>query len=194
MADKFNEYWPLVEPISLIPMLLDPRVKLDLVVGKEPKSVARNLFSDVFSRYVDFDTNTKLDKTSPATSQKQTASQTGVLKTIKKSLVPLMRRLLNNTTTAEETSCISEINNYLQEPRISSDEKDILSWWRNNQCRFPILAKMARDYLSMQPSSVPSERGFSKSGITITDLRNRLHPETVRCLMCLHSWFKIIRD
>jgi hypothetical protein len=49
MADKFNEYWHLVEPISIIPMLLDPRVKLDLVVGKEPKSVARNLFSDVFS-------------------------------------------------------------------------------------------------------------------------------------------------
>ena len=47
------------------------------------------------------------------------------------------------------------------------------------------------NFLAAQATSVPSERGFSLSGLTVTDLRNRLHPETVRCLMCLQSWFKL---
>ena len=86
----------------------------------------------------------------------------------------------------------SELGNYLLEPRIllGEDEK-ILVWWKNNQTKFPILSKIARDYLAMQASSVPSERGFSSSGLTVTDMRSRLHPMTVRSLMCLKSWFKL---
>ena len=72
-----------------------------------------------------------------------------------------------------------------------SEEHNILKWWKDNQSQFPTLAKMARDYLAMQASSVPSERGFSKSGLTVSNLRNRLNPETVRYLMCLQSWFKL---
>ena len=46
----------------------------------------------------------------------------------------------------------------------------------------------------MQASSVPAEWGFSRSGLTVTKLRNRLHPETVRSLMCLQSWLKLDLD
>ena len=47
------------------------------------------------------------------------------------------------------------------------------------------LAKMARDYLAMQGSCVQSQRSFSLSGPTVTNLRN--HPETVRSA---NSWLK----
>jgi len=36
---------------------------------------------------------------------------------------------------------------------------------------------MARDYLAIQGSSVPSERAFSSGALTGTSLRNRLTPE-----------------
>ena len=73
---------------------------------------------------------------------------------------------------------------------MGEDEKR-LKWWQNNQTKFPILSKIARDYLALQASSVPSERGFSSSGFTVTDMRSRLHPMTVRSLMVLKSWFKL---
>ena len=86
----------------------------------------------------------------------------------------------------------SELTNYFSEPRILiNEEEKILQWWKTNQARYTILSKIARDYLAMQASSVPSERGFSSSGLTVSDLRSRLHPITIKCLMCLKSWFKL---
>ena len=79
----------------------------------------------------------------------------------------------------EKDSKKSEFTIYLSEPRISNSEEDILLWWKTNQARFPVLSKIARDYLSAQASSLPSERGFSRSGLMITNLRNKLHSETV---------------
>ncbi|KAF5796779.1 putative HAT dimerization domain, ribonuclease H-like superfamily [Helianthus annuus] len=34
---------------------------------------------------------------------------------------------------------------------------DILKWWKVQQCRYPILAKMARDILAIPVSTVASE-------------------------------------
>ena len=73
---------------------------------------------------------------------------------------------------------------------MGEDEKRLI-WWKNNQTKFPILSKIARDYLAMQASSFLLERGLSSSGFTVTDMRSRLHPMTVRSLMVLKSWFKL---
>jgi hAT family C-terminal dimerisation region len=53
--------------------------------------------------------------------------------------------------------------------------------------RYPILARVARDYLPIQGSAVKCERAFSSSGQTITDRRNSLHPRTVGALQILKS-------
>ncbi|OWB76091.1 hypothetical protein B5S32_g240 [[Candida] boidinii] len=52
----------------------------------------------------------------------------------------------------------------------------------------PTLRKMARYYLAIQASSVPVERLFSKCQLFLTDQRNKLSPETLQALVCLHSW------
>jgi hypothetical protein len=49
---------------------------------------------------------------------------------------------------------------------------------------------MARDYLTIQATSVPSEQAFSIAGNTISKTRNRLLPETARACLCLKSWIK----
>ncbi|KIJ37042.1 hypothetical protein M422DRAFT_178454, partial [Sphaerobolus stellatus SS14] len=56
--------------------------------------------------------------------------------------------------------------------------------------QYPTLSRMARDYLAIQGSAVASERTFSSAGITGTDQRNRLLPETFEALQILKSGYK----
>ena len=65
---------------------------------------------------------------------------------------------------------------------------DILNWWKLNEYNYPILSKIAKDFLSMQSTSVSSEQLFSSSKLVITDRRNKLNEETIQYLMCLKSW------
>ena len=53
-----------------------------------------------------------------------------------------------------------------------------------------MLAHVARDYLAIQGSSVPSERAFSSSGLTGTRLRGRLNPRTFEALQILKSGYR----
>ena len=84
----------------------------------------------------------------------------------------------NNITT--------ELEKYLMMP--SEDQVDPLLWWRAQQCEYPTLSQIARDYLSIQATSVASEQAFSIAGQTISDVRNRLDGETARVILCLKSW------
>ena len=52
---------------------------------------------------------------------------------------------------------------------------------------YPTLARVARDYLAIQGSAVKCERAFFSSGLTITDRRKSLHPQTVGALQILKS-------
>ena len=55
---------------------------------------------------------------------------------------------------------------------------------------YPILALMARHYLAIPATSVPSEQIFSQAGNIATKLRNRLQPETLEYILCVQSWLR----
>ena len=65
-----------------------------------------------------------------------------------------------------------------------------LFWWQAHENEYPVLAKLSRDYLSIQATSVACEQAFSVAGNTITKTRNRLDPETARSILCAKSWIK----
>jgi hypothetical protein len=56
--------------------------------------------------------------------------------------------------------------------------------------QYPTLARIARDYLAIQGSSVPSERAFSSGGLTGTRLRGRLSPDIFEALQVLKSGYR----
>jgi hypothetical protein len=56
--------------------------------------------------------------------------------------------------------------------------------------QFPTLSRMARDYLAIQGSSVPSERAFSSGGLTDTSRHNHLTPAAFEALQILKSSYK----
>ncbi len=54
-----------------------------------------------------------------------------------------------------------ELTIYLTEPRISGNSNPF-DYWRLNKTRLPILTRMARDYLALQPTSKDVEGTFSE--------------------------------
>ncbi|CAG8767491.1 26173_t:CDS:2 [Dentiscutata erythropus] len=72
-------------------------------------------------------------------------------------------------------------------PRRRIENKGIILWESLSK-RFPILARMARNYLYIKPSSVSSERAFSRAGFTITSNRASISEEPVSSTILLHSW------
>ncbi|KAL0211260.1 hypothetical protein P9112_009558 [Eukaryota sp. TZLM1-RC] len=82
---------------------------------------------------------------------------------------------------------VHELVIYGSEPVVAW-ETDPLGWWKINSSRFPCLAKAARDYLSIQATSMPSESLFSVAGDIARSRRSRLSPLNMRVLVSLKSW------
>lgn len=90
------------------------------------------------------------------------------------------------SSTPDSTGIETEVQNFLREipPPLDCSPMD---WWKVNGGKFPRLAKLARHYLCIPATSVPSERVFSAAGLTVTRLRSRLTPEHVNMLIFLNK-------
>jgi hypothetical protein len=85
----------------------------------------------------------------------------------------------------------SELDKYLAEDvEEQSPDFDILSWWKCNSARFPVLSKLARDILAIPISTVASESAFSTSGRILDDFRSSLTPMTLQALICTQDWLR----
>ncbi|XP_057197562.1 zinc finger BED domain-containing protein 4-like [Triplophysa rosa] len=60
-----------------------------------------------------------------------------------------------------------------------------LKWWRENSSKYPLLSPLAKAYLSIPATSVPSERVFSTAGDIVTAKRSQLLPEIADMLILL---------
>ncbi|KAK4307944.1 hypothetical protein Pmani_020336 [Petrolisthes manimaculis] len=70
---------------------------------------------------------------------------------------------------------ILEIRSYLDEPRIQR-AKNPLSWWKSKASVYPRLAQVMASRMCIVGTSVPSERIFSKTGLIISERRDRISP------------------
>lgn len=85
----------------------------------------------------------------------------------------------------------SELDKYLAEETENTEKKiDILSWWKVNANRFPVLGHMARDVLAIPITTVASESAFSTSGRILDDFRTSLTPFMLEALVCTQDWLR----
>ena len=83
----------------------------------------------------------------------------------------------------------SQLELYLEEPKQEGvTDLDALSYWKVNAARFPDLAKMARDVLSIPVTTVASESAFSSGGRVLDQYRSALKPEVVEAIVCTRDW------
>jgi len=89
-----------------------------------------------------------------------------------------------NFTSPEKPTDDCERKAYLNEKPVSGDP---LSWWKENESKYPRISKLARRYLAVPATSVPSERIFSSAGLLVNKLRNRLCPDIVDNIIFLNK-------
>ena len=80
-----------------------------------------------------------------------------------------------------------EFDLYMDDKNIPGLQYSSLEWSEENASKYPLLAKIAREFLCIPPTSAPSERSFSTAGRIISEKRTNLLPETAQDLIMNRS-------
>ncbi|GES76560.1 zinc finger BED domain-containing protein 1-like [Rhizophagus clarus] len=164
--DALFEYWNIPPNSTLLAGLLDPRSKTMYGWSYELQELAKFLLNAEYEEYKDNDIPIQIYPLSQSQSQSFSSRIFG----------PQIHLSTDN-----------ELTQYLDNFRTlqASPDTDIFKWWIDNREKFPTLFKVARKYLGILATSVPSERLFSDAGNQITSERNRLKAETVNEILFL---------
>ena len=73
---------------------------------------------------------------------------------------------------------------------ISLDSNPLL-WWKTNEPKYPHVAELAKRYLAVPATSVPSERVFSTAGDIVSAQRAVLNAHNVDMLIFLKKNLKV---
>jgi hypothetical protein len=173
MKEKYNKYWEKSNMALAVGCFLDPRYKKKLVeffmskIYGDECGFHMNSFTaavnHLFQAYMSNGQDS--EKTSAATTT--VATQEG-----HDLFLDEMDEDIQNYLYAEPAQQDvekSEIENYLKEEPVRWNDKndgtfDILAWWKGKQGTYPVLARLARDVLAIQVSTVASESAFSAGG------------------------------
>ena len=79
-----------------------------------------------------------------------------------------------------------ELSRYTESQRCER-MTDPLTWWKKNEINYPNIAKMAKKYLSIPATSVPSERLFSKAGEIVSARRASIKSKNVDMILFLNK-------
>ena len=79
-----------------------------------------------------------------------------------------------------------EVARYLTSA-LTDTHLSLLQWWKKNGHFYPRLSILARKYLSVPASSVPSERVFSLAGHLVNKKRARLSKDNIDLIIFLHK-------
>jgi len=169
--DKLLKYYDISSEHMTIAVLLDPRQKLSFYtheitddnVLQDTKTKFEKQLREVYDQY-------KTDRVADTEPVEEVSSNHPRFK----------RRKLDKLS--------DEVQTYLYDTATPKWDDDPAAWWRANNQRFPVLAKMARDYLAIPGTSASSERAFSKAGLLITDRRTRLGAASIKACILLQSW------
>ena len=66
-------------------------------------------------------------------------------------------------------------------------ETNIYQYWKAKQFEYPIISKIAKDFLAIPATSALSECVFSSGSDVVTKKRNRLTGDSVRIILCLKA-------
>ncbi|XP_069500442.1 E3 SUMO-protein ligase ZBED1-like isoform X2 [Ambystoma mexicanum] len=94
--------------------------------------------------------------------------------------------LLGKDPTESMPEIHQQLENYIVEP-LCKRSASPLDWWRSNEHRFPVVAKLARQYLAIPATAVLPQRVFSTTESPLEHRRAVLSPEHLDQILFLHQ-------
>lgn len=156
--EKLNHYYDKISPMAGIALILDPTLKSDFLhngLGWKKGWIVRveEHFESSFLYYKN-------------ASNKECSTRESTVKNAAESDIDSYKNYRKRKRNSLPGNIHSEYDRYLSLPILA--DTDILQFWKSNAFNYPILAAMAKDYLTVQASSVPSERAFSSGTDLVT--------------------------
>ncbi|KAJ3688033.1 hypothetical protein LUZ61_017197 [Rhynchospora tenuis] len=199
MLNKFDKYWTIGNSLLAIATVLDPRCKIDVIeyymTELCPQACdsfinnLRNCMKEMFNEYVEAYADGPSDQNQDRLSKrnKAGASSSNMISNTRAALKDYLKEKKNSDAPK------SELDEYLGTDRdhASVDEEfDILTWWKMQVPKYPILSRLARDILAVPISTVASESAFSTSGRVLSPSRSNLSDESIEALLCAQDWLR----
>nr|CAE03220.2 OSJNBa0050F15.11 [Oryza sativa Japonica Group] len=190
MLEKFEKYWgPECNTLFAVALVVDPRFKMGMInytfpaLYEEtvlPKKLT-NVESTLKSLHASYESELQsTSKENDATIQ-STSTSLGTTSS-HFSAASQFHEYMKSKNAASLPK--SDLKRYLDDPveDIPAKSFNLLQWWRMNELKYPIVAKLAKDILTIPITSVSSESAFSTGGRVISDYRSSLLPSTVQAL------------
>jgi len=176
-------------PILTICTILDPRFKDIYFIEPNTKSKLLNSLVNMIEALDPLSNNDTVIENDVEDNVDTTTSNNCIdLWTLHRSLEQKQKEKTKSGSHARD-----EIHSYLDKPVVGLKEDPIIEW-ENIKGAFTKLFELAKRYLFISATSVPSERLFSKTGNIMTKSRNRLLGSRLLKLVFLQSlddkyWF-----
>ena len=143
--EKLDHYYDQISPMIGIALILDPTLKKDFLLSglgwtRDWILSVEESFQSSFLFY-------------KVTSNTASSTQVAIVENVNE-IVPY-ENYLKRKRNSLSGDIPSEYDRYLSLPMLSSNA-DVFEFWKANTFSFPTLAAMAKDYLTVQASSVPS--------------------------------------
>ena len=100
--------------------------------------------------------------------------------------IGLMEQDEGESAPAPSQSAAEEVMRYRREPMIAEDSCPF-SWWRSRRKDYPLLARLARKYLSIPGTSTPSERVISRLNLVLSKRRLQMKGDFVSKIMFMQD-------
>lgn len=189
--DKLLEYYPVrddnIEKMKSLYLatVLDPRYKLvffeEVGFSSDRVSEIRNYFIKIFEEY------------SAEWEREKDEVSIEIIPTKRRREAIEISSLVDSEDDyylgREEETVEDEIDVYLKQGRMRC--RNPIEYYRDRKATFPVISRMARDYLAMPAMSAPAESLFSQVGDIVTKKRNRLSPTMIKILAIMKSRGKI---
>ncbi|KAJ6749555.1 hypothetical protein OIU85_000217 [Salix viminalis] len=175
MKGKFDEYWGETSLALGISVVLNPSFKLKLVkFGYQ--QIYGSEYNLHFSKFLDNVTVVYHKYENDFSDQGPSSSAM-----VDEGLCPS-----SDISFKEWHSQQNELDQYLEQPLEKLDKDgNVLAWWQENAQKFPILRKMAHDFLAIPVSTVISK---SSEVMKMTSVHDGVHPEIAEALICGKDW------
>ncbi|CAB4424784.1 unnamed protein product [Rhizophagus irregularis] len=184
MKTKFNPISTnLYNSTAYLALVLDPRYKTQIIPNNTDTDTVKQMLSEKYANYRNTEQALSVDD--------ENAINEGTNVGDKRKSSGILSRMIQKKKRVSNLQTRNEIAEYLAIP-VESLSIDPCEWWKHHRTQYPLLEKMARDYICIPATSVPSEQAFSKSGELINKKRNRLGDRAIEACMCLNSWIKLL--